>query len=574
MLQGAELCETAEKQGIAPAEAEQLCRELGESSGPRIDRILSQFGPALSPSGDFALGYTLTVPLLRYFTQANGEWKFDQERLAHTLSSIEAVNRPVVVYLFSTHFAADENPASLEQTLADDPANLMMFSDGRPAQDTYFQTTINPWTIADMNAPINQYREQGLKQALDALCALPDEARQRIVGINLLGEVHHFFPNFFSGMGYETGMNSTDYGPASVAAFQQFLREKFGSIYSANRALQTTFPSFEAIRPPSKDIRTEGLSDFTEHLDPYAHGTFPVGGWASGETPPFIRVYLNGAEVAAGPATAGRQDVLEAKPELGTANVGFRFDVPFQDQPPGIHRLVVEGSVNGSTYTIADQRIIIMSRDQAAPSQIPSHPLPVSPVIVGAAPFSAWLDMPQAEQSFFYNPLADLWLQFRNKQVADYVEHFASVAGESCFGRETLFSHQIAPRFNASWNADLIAVDQALKPSPLHGLGINLYGGAAYGDTFFEWQAQHGHTRYGVPEFHTMRAMSPEAIADMFERHKASGAAYIAPYFVMLTPETFFSETDTSHRRFMISPANDEYGSSSLFRGIQELMKR
>lgn len=575
MIQGADYCQQAAAEGVTPDEAGEFCYTRKYTTSSRLESELSKIGPPRSPNGEVSLGYTLSIPLLRYFEKDGSRWSFDHERLYYALSTLREVNRPTVIYLFSTHFTTDKRPSSLEQELSRDPKNLMTFAGGKIARDTYFNAAINPWTISNLEAPINQYRAIAIREVIKAVCELPAETRSRVVGFNLLGEIHHLFPNFFAGQGYESGMTTTDYSPVSIYKFQSFLRSEFGTIDNANQRLQTSFKAFSEIQPPSKDIKTDRLTDFSDHLDPYAHGTFPVSGWAFSKSDvPYITVLLNGVVVAAGKADAGRQDVLDARPEFGSANVGFRFDIPFKALPPGIHQLTVNATVGDATMRIAQRDVVIMDRDQTTPGKITPHPVKSYKSLSENPILEAWTDYPKDLQAFYYNPLADLWLQYRNKQVRDYIDHFTRVASEGCFGTDKLFSHQIAPRFNASWNADLIAADKALEPSNERRLGINLYGGAAYGTTFFDWIKHADHGRYGVPEFHPMRKMTEEAVGTMFRKHKESGAAYIAPYFISMIPHEFLHESDRDHLRFMLSPDNQEYGSASFFDGLRRLMQQ
>src|SRR6266853_2798355 len=85
-------------------EAALFCASKGKNAANRISAALAALGPATSPSGKYRLGYTLTVPLLRYFENVNGQWVVNSNLLASVLSNVVDINRPVVIYLSSNHF--------------------------------------------------------------------------------------------------------------------------------------------------------------------------------------------------------------------------------------------------------------------------------------------------------------------------------------------------------------------------------------------------------------------------------------------------------------------------------------
>lgn len=571
LVEGAQFCQSAAQAQVHPAEAEQYCRNLDESTSARLQMLLSEIDGGAPAKGDYVLGHTHTIPLFRMLRPEGDEWVVDTDRLRYSLRPVVELDRPVVLYLFANHFGVDVFEGSFEHVMMAREENLMRFPDGTIARDNYFTSHVIPWTISDLNAPVNRYRDLALKAVVDELCALPDEARGRIVAVNLLGEIHDLFPNFQSGMGFDVPMVTTDYSSPAVAAFRQYLRDKYGDIATLNRYVGAAYADFDAVQPPHKDIRTQRLSHFTEHLDAYAHGSFPVTGWAAApRADVVVDVYLNGALVATGLANQNRQDVLEAKPELGTANVGFRFDVPFNHLPPGVHKVVVAATVQGETTILGEREIAIMDRKQSEPARMASHTTGLAPKKSSSKGLEAWLDYPQPLQSFYYNPLAALWLEFRNHQVRAYLEHYAGIAASSCLRPDQLFIHQIAPQMNASWNHNLMAVDASLEPSPAYNMGINLYGGAAYGGHFFQWKKGRGIDRYGVPEFHPMRPLSEEDVATLLMRHKENGAAYIAPYYITGIPSQMWKESD--HNKFRISSANTDYGSDTFFRGLQRVL--
>ena len=110
--------------------------------------------------------------------------------------------------------------------------------------------------------------EEAIRALTQTLCALPAAARGRIAGVNLLGEVHHLYPDFEAGMGHQRPYVLTDYSPASRVGFRQWLRQRFrGDVAALNAYLGASFASFDQLEPPSRDIRRERLDHFWQHLD-------------------------------------------------------------------------------------------------------------------------------------------------------------------------------------------------------------------------------------------------------------------------------------------------------------------
>lgn len=115
---------------------------LGKNGGERISSFLDTLGPKISPSGRFALGYTLNIPLLRYFRKVDGRWQLDVDVLRNSLNTIADCDRQAVVYLSANDFT-DANE-DLVRELAADPENLMWNRVGPMAPDIYFEHLIAP----------------------------------------------------------------------------------------------------------------------------------------------------------------------------------------------------------------------------------------------------------------------------------------------------------------------------------------------------------------------------------------------------------------------------------------------
>lgn len=67
---------------------------------------------------------------------------------------------------------------------------------------------------------------------------------------------------------------------------------------------------------------------------------------------------------------------------------------------------------------------------------------------------------------------------------------------------DKLYSHQILPRVNSSWNHQLFATDATIGGQTAWKQGLNMYGGSTDSDWVRSYLAQQKITDYGVPEFH------------------------------------------------------------------------
>ena len=144
--------------------------------------------------------------------------------------------------------------------------------------DSYYGTQIYPWSVARTDNDISRRRQQVIEAISEAMCRLPDEAQERILGVTLLGEVHQLFPKFQSGMGFTEHYEVSDYSPASIAGFRDYLVQRFGKVETLNAALGSTFTDWNSVSPPDRNIRQEPLQHYWQHIDSFAHGTLPVSG--------------------------------------------------------------------------------------------------------------------------------------------------------------------------------------------------------------------------------------------------------------------------------------------------------
>jgi hypothetical protein len=552
-------------------EVAQACSGPQGSAAALVESTLSGLQPAGSMSSRYELGYTLNVPLLKLFKERDGDWFIDREMLGRIVRTLRDTERPAIVYLFSTHFGQD---APIEEALAADPANLSWTPAGPLPKDTYYWAPIYNWALANTRTAISARRVQAAEALIREICKLEPRQIEKIRGVTLLGEVHHLFPKFESGMGFAPPYLVSDYSELSRAGFRAALGDYFGTIEGLNARFGSSWTSYEQLEPPSKDVRTTPLRDFTEHIDSYAHGSLPISGWAhvKGATdrePAMVRIYLNGDPIGRVPANLGRQDVLAALPELGTANTGWRYNLDFRELPTGLHRIDVflenrpDDLVHLSTRTIA-----ILDKRQQTASPLPQRQLPASRT--ADASVKASVDTPADQSSYFYNPMARLWHLFRAMQVARYIQWFNESLKPGCLARTKRYTHQIIPFTNPSWDETKFAVDSSLQKLDGIGLGVSLYGEATYGTSFSKWLGTTHHKYYGVTEFHPLKAMGPRELRDTLQGHEAQGAEFISFF---LEPRWKGRLVFRGHSLFSLDPDNPKFGSQQLYESVRHVLQ-
>lgn len=553
-------------------EAALLCASIGKNGAPRIRALLDALGPKVSTSGRYQLGYTLNLPVFRFFKKVEGQWVFDHDYLSQALSTIGDIDRPVVIFLSSDHFAITND--ALTADLVADTRNLMSTRAGPMLPRAYFTNPIVAWTLSDQRAPVNVLRTEAFNATRDAICRLPQASQAKIAAVSVLGETHDMFPDFERGPGYGIPLHEgTDYSLVAVNGFRVWLSQKYGSIARLNSDLASSFSSFEAINPPSKDIHTELLSNYFDHIDIAAAGTLPIYGWIGDRRGRNLKVsvYLDGKLAGVARTGLSRTDVSAVYPSLANPNIGFHLDLNYRDIAYGFHTLEVFVTVgNQAPLRLAKQRLLIGDRTQGPAPEIPYLPVDAQPI--GTDPdLIGRLDAPAPSQSVYYNPMAELWLLFRNEVVRAYVTRYAQLMVPSCIPSSKLFSHQLAPTLYGGWNRDLLASDASQLPNEAYQPGTTLYGGAAFGDAFLDMKQELGWTRYAVGEMHPIVALTPEQYFAMFEMHRTSGAVYVAPYYMSTLRSESLSGTLSD---FLISPVNQRNASDRYYRAIQNLMSR
>lgn len=561
------------------------CGGAQGSAAPLIESTLGQLLPAGAPHekpAPFTLGYTLAVPLLTLFERGPLGWEIDRERVERVTRTLSLSKRPAVLYLFSTHFAA---ATPLEPELAKEPDNLAQTRDGPLATGTYYGAPLYNWSVARTDNPLTARREEALQAVLHAVCQLPREARARVQAITVLGETHQLFPDFEAGMGFAGPYRITDYSAQSEQNFRAYLQQEFGTVALLNRTLGSGYAAFDDIAPPSRDIRTEPLTRYTEHIDAFAHGMLPIAGWAyvppsapgraatgtTRSTAPWVHVYRNGVFMGKTRADRGRQDVASALPQLQQANTGWRWDMDFRQMAPGLHRIdVFLEQRAGELTSLGSRQIAIMDARQQTPVLQPQQTLPASvPMRPGVR---AHLDQPAEQSSYYFNPLVPYWHAFRNQQVAAYLEHFSQQIGRSCLAEVPRYTHQIVPFSNPGWDSNKFAIDQSLHKRGSLKLGVSLYGDAAYGARFAAWLRSTGHHTYGITEFHPLRAMNQRQLRTVLDTHAADGAQFLSFFLEPRWQGALVPRA--AHNPFSLDPDNPEFGSDVLYRSMQQILRQ
>ncbi len=574
-VEGMYLCDEA----VADASVKEIdaayayCSQRKRNGSAAISRLLDTLEPG-GAKGSVQVGYTATLQLLSIYQKTPKGWAIDKAKVDQFFNVIAEVKRPVVVYFSADHF---DSVSPLADALRKDPVNLMQLRDGKPLELNYFGYRIIPYTLsADAAIPVNQYRFEALDYLAKRIKALPKAVQSRIVAYTLAGELHHMFPNFEGGMGSYQDIQVTDYSSRSVVGFRQWLQNKYKSIEQFNARNGFAYASFDVVPAPSKDIRKEKLTSFGEHYDAHADGTLPIAGWLwdPNKTIEQLDLYVNGQRV--GPVERGmnRLDVYRAEESITTPNTGYRVDYDYSALPAGRYTAQVIAQSRGAQYKVGEVEFAVVARDQG----------PVKPVRFTAIKdvqnskklpgVRTWLDMPRGLQDVYYNPLARDWNLYRESQVYGFLNVFYDRALRAGLPAEKLYSHQIVPRVNSSWNPQLFAADQTLSGSAPWKQGLNMYGGATDSAWVREFIAQRKITDYGVPEFNPQQWKLNGTHLAAMQSHYNGGARFISPYYFSVIPDRFKGGAEHGVNRMELRPDNPKDGSDHFYRAIIEFAKQ
>ena len=549
------------------------CRRRQRDGAPALTRLLDTLEPG-GPKGAVQVGYTLTLQLLALYKKTPKGWAIDTEQLDAYLRVISQVDRPVVVYLSADHF---DSLGPLPTELAKDPRNLMHLAGGKPLELGYFGYRIIPYTLlADPAIPVNRYRFEALEEVARRIQALPRKVQDRIVAYTLAGELHQVFPDFENGMGAWQNIQVTDYSAPSVAGFRAWLQGKYQTVAQFNAQNGVDYASFDAIPAPARDIRKDKLNSFAEHYDAYADGTLPIAGWLwdPKESIDQLDLYLDGRRV--GPVQRGlnRLDVYRAVAEVTTPNTGFRYDLDFSALAPGYHLAQVVAQSGGTPYKLAQVEFVVVPRDQSRVKAVRAREAPGLKDAKQLAGVRSWLDMPRSLQDVYYNPLARDWNHYREMQVYGFLKAFHARAVQAGLPVDKLYSHQIVPDVNGSWNRQLFAVGLTLQGNTPWKQGLNMYGGAVDSAWLRTFMGLRKISDYGVPEFHPQQWKRQGAALAALQSHFNAGARFISPMYFSIIPAKFKQRAENGVNRMEVDPHNTKDGSDQFYQAIVEFAKQ
>lgn len=547
-------------------DAARFCFNHNEDSADTIKNALNKIDKGKVYSGDFALGYTLTLPLFRYYQKnSNGEWVINEKFLRHDLNVISEINRPVNIYLSLNHFT-DSN-VEMSKELAKDSRNIMWNANGPMKISDYFGYPVIPWNISDVTSPIFKYRESVMISALKQISNIVNKYPGRIVGVSLLGEVHQMNNDILAGPSYSVDMNEiSDYSPSSKKGFTEYLTERFKNISELNDFAGSSFSSFESVEPPSKNIRKDVLSSFFQHNDVYSSGILNLYGWLTEKRNCDFKlnVYIDGKYSGDAEYGLNRTDVVEA---IGSKNpnVGFRYSIDFRKMDYGIHKIwLIEKC--GNDESLLDQRLFTyVDRKQSKSNVIFDSD---STIKLHNENTKISVDGPVNSQDVFYNPISELWNDYRSKTVFDYISHFAIIASKY-IPKQLIFSHQITTEINGSWNSEITSELLSKKQNRYYSQGTTLYGGAAFSDEFFKMAARNKWKRYAINEINPMSDLSVSGYINMMKRHHESGAVFISPYFISVISDVLPS---TGLNMFELKPGNTKVHSDQFYQALVDIM--
>jgi hypothetical protein len=553
------------------------CSRHGRNATLALRAVLDELEPG-GPHGDVQIGYTLTVQLLSLYRLRDGAWQIDDSQIDRMLALVRDVPRPVVLYLAANHF---DTPGAITESLIADRRNLMQLADGSVPHTSYFGYRVVPYTLLpDEAIPVNRYRFAALRHIAARIAALPAAARDRVVAITLAGEVPPMFPDFEGGMGRYQSVRFTDYSEASVAGFRAWLKGKYATPAALQAATGVAVRSFDEVAAPGQDLLAPGAKGHrSRHFDAHADGRVPVSGWLwdAQRQVSALELQVDGRPVAALPVDFNRLDVYRAIEGVDDPSIGFRHELDVSAWPPGRYAVQVVARTAAGPQEVARRLLEVVDGPQRAGlwasltahrGKFAAHPA------LALAGVRASLDLPQAATlRVLYNPLAREWNAYRASQVNDYLARFHAIALAAGLPADRLYSHQIVPRVNSSWNPQFFAVDASLDGKLPWKTGFNVYGGATGGGWVERFVKDAGLRDYGLPEFHPQQWKRPDAAARALALHRRLGARFISPYYLSVVADREAPPT-AAVKRLEIRANNPLDGSDQLYRAIREAARQ
>jgi hypothetical protein len=555
-------------------QASQYCFLKQETASKTVEELLRKLDlGGKRRDSQFRLGYTLTLPLSRYYKRnQDSRWLVDIPRIDYDLRIATELERPVHIYLNFNHFAAGNT--EFVRDIADNKNNLMWNAYGPLPVTNYYGIDIIPWTLTNLQAPISKYKEQILRLVLSRVAKIYQDYPGRIIGVSLLGESHHLDPDLSAGPSYSVDLiTTTDYSPYAIKQFQHFLQSRYITIQKLNQASSVNYSNFSEILPyqPQSNQRNKA----TVWRDSYSNthtGLVDFYGWfldLNSSCQPELQVHLNNARIASTPVNLNRTDVAEAL-ETANPNLGFRYSLDVKKLEPGQHHLNIFAVCNGAHVPVARRGITVQSTHQESPQSSFHQGSPnrrVSAQIPAGVKFN--LDGPSDSLLIRYNPISDLWHQYRRMSVRRYVEHYARIANEY-LPADLIYSYQISTNYNGSWNSQVTAESDSNLPSKWYQYGASLYGGAAFGEPFFDDLKRYGIRSYAVTETNPMSNLGVPGYVAFLDKHRRAGAVFVAPYYLSVISDHLPSG---ELGFFELRPGNTSKYGDQFYRAIKNIMK-
>ena len=538
--------------------------------------LLRNFLDSLQPrdtDNGIRLGYMIGINVYDLFRPGtSGDWVFDDERVRFFAGLFREVGRPVVVNLRVNHFFG---AGLLAAELMSDESSFARTSDGCKIQEIYYRNPFFAPTFAlDEGIRLNQFRFGGLRLLAAALAEFERQSPDIIQAYTVGGEIHQFLPELAdsAAAGRFQDVQMTDYSESSIREFRCWLRDRYANVAEVNERFGTPFSDWSEVEPPRRDLRPDFVSPTWQHMDSYADGYLPVFGWAELAEQQSIRIYVDGAEAGEAEYGLGRLDVYEALEGLTESDIGFRFELDYRRLRPGAHVIHAVIRRPGETAQLIGRRSIVVGVGTSASGAVnPVTGLDDLPDAHGSAGAHACLDHPPEGLTLLFNPWAAEWHEFRQYQVQALLRKLAEIAIESGLPRDKLYSHQMMPQLEGTWNRVAFAVQGEPAQADCYAAGIDLYGGA----TVYRGLERYPFGRkYAVPEFHPR--MGRLASKDIFRRgleyHRRLGARFLCPYFMALREPHGAAANPVD--ALLIHPLNPAYGSMFFYAALVEFLNQ